>query len=116
MHSLPLFLDPASVRCLIVGGGEVALRKVRTLLDAGVESRVVAPTIQKELAELLEEQPIIAKEATHERAFSGQRSAFSLHSTRSEVVPEAKADLAFGVVEEFILCAFANVKVKAESQ
>ncbi|SVB13907.1 uncharacterized protein METZ01_LOCUS166761, partial [marine metagenome] len=61
VHSLPLFLDPASVRCLIVGGGEVALRKVRTLLDAGVECRVVAPTIQKELAELLDEHSLMSE-------------------------------------------------------
>ncbi len=61
MHSLPLFLDPSSVRCLVVGGGEVALRKVRTLLEAGVECHVVAPTIQKDLAELLDDHSLMSE-------------------------------------------------------
>ena len=53
MHSLPLFLDPASVHCLIVGGGEVAMRKLTTLLDAAVDCRVVAPTLTAGMAELV---------------------------------------------------------------
>ena len=59
MHSLPLFLDPASVRCVIVGGGEVAIRKLTTLLDAGVECRVIAPVLHKELAQLVDDHSLV---------------------------------------------------------
>ena len=58
MHNLPLFLDPASVCCLIVGGGEVATRKLKTLLDAGVECRVIAPVMHKELAQLVDDHSL----------------------------------------------------------
>lgn len=45
-------LHPAAGRVLIVGGGEVALRKARNLVDGGFEVHVVAPSILPELAAL----------------------------------------------------------------
>ncbi|MCB1628303.1 MAG: uroporphyrinogen-III C-methyltransferase [Xanthomonadales bacterium] len=40
---VPLFLDLSGQRVLVVGGGEVAERKLRLLLDSGADLRVVAP-------------------------------------------------------------------------
>lgn len=42
---LPLMFQGDGLRCLIVGGGEVALRKLELLLDAGCEVTVIAPRI-----------------------------------------------------------------------
>lgn len=42
-------LDLAGRRCLVVGGGAVALEKVRGLLECGAEVRVVAPQVLDEL-------------------------------------------------------------------
>ncbi|HEY5257512.1 MAG TPA: hydroxymethylbilane synthase [Candidatus Baltobacteraceae bacterium] len=52
---MPLFLSLRLTgrRALVVGGGTVALRKTRSLLDAGATVRVVAPSILPELRELL---------------------------------------------------------------
>ncbi|MCS5568269.1 MAG: NAD(P)-dependent oxidoreductase, partial [Pseudomonadales bacterium] len=61
MHSLPLFLDPASVRCVIVGGGEVATRKLRTLVETGVNCRVVAPVLHHELAQLVDDHSLVCE-------------------------------------------------------
>lgn len=48
----PVNLVLAGRRCLMVGGGPVALQKVRGLLDAGASVTVVAPDILPAIAEL----------------------------------------------------------------
>jgi uroporphyrin-III C-methyltransferase/precorrin-2 dehydrogenase/sirohydrochlorin ferrochelatase len=48
----PVFFDLAGQTVLVVGGGEVALRKVALLLRAGAQVRVVAPHIEPALAAL----------------------------------------------------------------
>lgn len=39
----------AQVRCVVVGGGEVALRKVGALLDSGAQVEVISPALQPQL-------------------------------------------------------------------
>jgi len=51
MDYFPVFLRLQSQPCLVVGGGEVALRKVRLLLGAGAMLTVVAPTLCPGMAE-----------------------------------------------------------------
>ncbi|MFZ5959468.1 siroheme synthase CysG [Pseudomonas knackmussii] len=55
MDSLPLFHILRGRRVLLVGGGEVALRKARLLDSAGAVLRVVAPQVHSELRELVEQ-------------------------------------------------------------
>lgn len=55
MDFLPLFHILRGRRALLVGGGDVALRKARLLSDAGALLRVVAPDVHSELRELVEE-------------------------------------------------------------
>lgn len=52
MAWFPLFLEMKDRPCLVVGGGKVALRKVRALLDCGAAVTVIAPEILPELAEI----------------------------------------------------------------
>jgi siroheme synthase-like protein len=49
---LPLMLDGSKLAALVVGGGAVASRKVRALLDGGALVTVVAPVIEEALARL----------------------------------------------------------------
>ena len=52
MAYFPFFVDIEGQDCLIVGGGNVAYRKVLVLADYGVRIRVVAPELEEELTEL----------------------------------------------------------------
>jgi len=51
MKYLPLFADIANRRCVIVGGGETAARKLRLLLRAGARPLVLAKTVTDDIAE-----------------------------------------------------------------
>ncbi|MGI3130609.1 siroheme synthase CysG [Halopseudomonas pachastrellae] len=53
MEFLPLFHNLAGRRVLVVGGGEIALRKARLLSEAGAALYVVAPEIEPALRELV---------------------------------------------------------------
>lgn len=50
----PVMLDPSQWFILVVGGGEVALRRVRGLLEAGGRPDIVAPDVHPELYELIQ--------------------------------------------------------------
>lgn len=55
MNFLPIFMNIREQRCLVVGGGEVAMRKVALLLEAGGDVLVVAPLLNPGLQDLLAE-------------------------------------------------------------
>lgn len=87
MLGLPAILNVAGRRCLIVGGGSVALRRARALLEAGAVVVVVAPRVDEQLAVLeltVERRPFepddlkeafLAVAATDSRAVNAQVAA-----------------------------------------
>ena len=52
MRYYPVFLDLQGRACLVVGGGNVAERKVRSLLNAGASLTVVSPSLSPGLRDL----------------------------------------------------------------
>jgi len=50
----PVFWDITGKKCVVIGGGEVAARKVERLLDCGAKVHVVSPLLVPELADLKE--------------------------------------------------------------
>jgi siroheme synthase-like protein len=54
LRFLPLALDVRGKNCIVIGGGGVGTRKVRTLVRAGANVTVVSPTVTEELAAEIE--------------------------------------------------------------
>ena len=54
MKLYPINLDVRGKKCAVVGGGEVALRKIRSLVEAGALVTVVAPDICAGVEELFQ--------------------------------------------------------------
>ncbi len=52
MAYFPMFIDIEKKKCLVAGGGTVALRKVQVLLDFGAQVTVVAPQIDPQILQL----------------------------------------------------------------
>jgi len=57
----PMFLNVTGKRCVVVGGGTVALRKVKGLLAHGASLEVISPSACSELSELAETRLISLK-------------------------------------------------------
>lgn len=53
MRYYPVFLDIAGRPVIVIGGGEVAFRKIEVLLDAGAEVTVVSPRLHSQLESLV---------------------------------------------------------------
>lgn len=65
MPYLTLNIDIQDRTALVVGGGTVALRKVKTLLEAGARVRVVAPTLGEGMEALLQSGAISLRSGTY---------------------------------------------------
>src|ERR1700722_20019 len=52
MGYIPIFLDVTGRKCVVVGGGEIAARKVEALLEAGAHVTVVSPRLSPHLDSL----------------------------------------------------------------
>jgi len=54
----PVFLSVRGKRCVVFGGGEVALRKVKALLEHEANVEVVSPELCPELSQLAQARGI----------------------------------------------------------
>ena len=54
----PLFLNIRGKKCLVVGGGTVALRKIEALLKHGAQVEIISPVLCPRLNQLVESEAI----------------------------------------------------------
>lgn len=59
MKYYPVFWDITGKKCIVIGGGDVAARKVARLLDCGAKVSVVGPKLVPELACLESDRSIV---------------------------------------------------------
>jgi siroheme synthase-like protein len=77
----PVSLDVRGQACLVVGGGKVAARKARSLLECGAAVTVITPTLSREMEEL-----VPALHTLIRRAYvTGDASAFRLVVTATGI-------------------------------
>ena len=100
-------LDLAGRSCLVVGGGSVALEKVRGLLECGADVTVVAPQVVEELCGLDVE---LVRRGYRESDLDGRFLVVAATATRSlnrRVFGDAEArSLLCNVVDVPELCSF----------
>lgn len=58
MDLLPLFHNLNGRRCVMVGGGSVALRKIRPLMEVGAKVEIIAPEINTAITDLAEKHSL----------------------------------------------------------
>ena len=94
MRYYPISLNIQGKRCVVVGGGSVALRKVKMLLECGAKVSVISPTLDPDLAELFEEKSIDVIQRNYERGdLKGAAVVVSATDTKEinhKVAEEAK--------------------------
>lgn len=97
MDYLPLFHDLRGRPCLVVGGGEIALRKLRPLLEAGALVRLVAPDIGEPIRSLARDGSGSGDISLEERPFSPvdvDGAALVIAATDDRTLNEQVSDLA----------------------
>lgn len=111
MDFLPLFLNIRDRHCVIVGGGELALRKATILIKARARLTVIAPQISNSLRELGESHQCQFVEAEFSPA-QLQKASLVIAATDDQEVNEAVANAAneynipVNVVDQPQLCSF----------
>jgi uroporphyrin-III C-methyltransferase / precorrin-2 dehydrogenase / sirohydrochlorin ferrochelatase len=96
----PLMLEMAGRRAVVVGGGRVALRRVRGLLEAGAHVVVVAPSVRPELAAL--PVTVLPRRYRH----GDLAAAWLAHAATGD--PEVNARVAAEAEENRIWCVTAD--------
>jgi uroporphyrin-III C-methyltransferase/precorrin-2 dehydrogenase/sirohydrochlorin ferrochelatase/precorrin-2 dehydrogenase/sirohydrochlorin ferrochelatase len=91
MAYFPMFVDLKNKLCLVVGGGTIALRKVRVLLDFGACVKVVAEQIIPEI-EQCSKRLTLCKRAFEEDDLEG--CAIVIAATENAALNHTIAELA----------------------
>lgn len=111
MKYFPIFLDLNDKPCLVVGGGDVATRKVSLLFRAGARVTVVSPELGESLRGRLASGEIIYQARTFEEA-DLKGCALVVAATDDEVINRRVSELCrerclpVNVVDQPELCSF----------
>lgn len=111
MRYYPIFVDLSGQPCLVIGGGDIAERKVESLLNAHGQITVISPALTNQLRTWATEQRI----TTFERPYQpGDMAGFTLvfaatsdETLHQHIAAEAKqAGILLNVVDRPKLCSF----------
>lgn len=111
MRYYPVYLDLRGRPCVVVGGGEIAARKVEGLLAAGARVTVVSPSVTPALVAMAETHEIMYHARPYRRGdLEGAVLAFAAtddETLHAEIAAEAAAAaVLLNVVDQPRLCGF----------
>jgi uroporphyrin-III C-methyltransferase/precorrin-2 dehydrogenase/sirohydrochlorin ferrochelatase len=111
MDFLPIFLNIRDRHCLVVGGGEVASRKVSLLHKAGARITVVSPEICPTLAQMAEAGEIAHRQRAYQHSdLENARLVIAATNDKAlnrQVSEQADAErIPVNVVDQPPLCSF----------
>lgn len=111
MDFLPIFLDIREKTALVVGGGDVAARKVALLLQANAKVRVISPDLCPNLKSLLDEGAIEHEQREYSSGDLDNCALVYAATDSSEVnrnvsVAAQERQLPVNVVDQPELCSF----------
>lgn len=107
----PIFMDLKALPVLVVGGGNVALRKVQTLLQHGALVQIVSPRLVPELRELIDGKTCIWVERDYSTEDIQEAmlvfSCTEIEEVNAQVSRDAKASFRpVNVVDDPDKCSF----------
>ncbi len=95
MGYYPLFLEIKDADCVVVGGGNVAGRKVAGLVDAGARVTVISPEVTDKISAMIDNQEVRLVKRRYQRGdIKGARLVIAASSDRAVndlVLAEARA-------------------------
>ncbi|HNB01161.1 MAG TPA: siroheme synthase CysG [Nitrosomonas sp.] len=111
MDFFPIFLNIRDRKCLVVGGGEIAARKVELLLKANALVTVISPTLGETLEAFSSQSQIsYIRDIFYPKYLTNYTlviSATNNHQVNQQVWEEAiKANIPVNVVDNLSLCSF----------
>ncbi len=69
MNYYPVLLDLRDKKCIVIGGGRVAQRKVRSLLKSKAQVSVISPTLTVGLRQLVKKRKILWIRSNYKKKF-----------------------------------------------
>lgn len=116
MQALPIFIDLTQRNSVVIGGGDVATRKVTMLLKAQAKVVLISPELCHELQAMVNEQKIVYKKMS----FSPEQldnAVIVIAATDDEAVNEAisleakKRNIPVNVVDAPAFCTFTMASI-----
>ena len=121
MQALPIFINITDRLCVVVGGGDVAVRKVGALLKANATVTLISPEICHELQVLVDAQKIHYSATRYRAADQLQGACLVIaatddHDVNTAVSNDAKAlKIPVNVVDSPSLCTFTMASIVERS-
>jgi len=107
----PVFLNLTGKKCIVAGGGNVALRKVQSLLDSGADIRIISSRVCAGLAAMEDDGKLaIARKKYEEGDLDGAYTVIAAtgnHALNRKIAVEARGKrLLVNVVDDPANCDF----------